>query len=261
MIYRLIAWLGALQAFIDRRTCNAIIRFACSTGGYYVASPVVRAGNIRPAWLTDMILATKEKKAKGNKKAAVKFVNCPGMHDYAMEGYLIVAHTDIHIKANTLDAQVKTPNIAEQHLLPSKMDMEVVTGMAPFRDGVSQHVWKIPVPWSIFMPPGHSMHLLPALMHFPFAKEIWIYPGTVDYGNGFPTANCIISVITPCDIVIPAGTPLLQCLPFKNVAYHGISGKATELEIDQARYSFASRLKAAYRRTFHTKKVYTCEEQ
>lgn len=260
MIYRLIFWLERLQAWIDRRTCNAIIRFAYNVG-YHVTYHIERTSDVRPQWFIDMIANTKEKRTKGDKKAAVKFVNCPGMHDYSQEGFIVRAHSDIHIKANTQGVVVSLPHVGEPHLRAEKMDMDVVTGMAPFRDKVMPMVWKVPVPFGVHMPPGHSMHLLPALMHFPHFDKVWIYPGTVDYGNGFATANCIISVITPCDIVIPAGTPLLQAMPFKNVAYHGISAKANATEIDQLRHGFPSRVKAAYRRLFHTKKVYTSEVQ
>lgn len=258
MIYKIINLLSLLQSRIDRWTCNSILRFSYVHGPFYAGFHVEAAGKVRPEWLSEMIRRTKEKQARGDKKAAVKFVNCPGMHDYAIEGFIIRAHADIHIKANSIGTIVSVPTIAEQQLHVSKMDMEVVEGMAPFQAGVVREVHKIPVPFGIYAEPGHSMHLLPALMHFPHFDKVWIYPGTVDYDE-FHVCNIIISVIAPCDFVIPAGTPMLQGFPFKRVNYHGISAAPTQSEVAQLRGGFPSRTKAFYRRMFHKKKTYTSE--
>jgi hypothetical protein len=258
MIYKLIKFLTWLQARVDRVTCNSIIHFACVYGGYYVSNPAEPAGKVKPDWLLDMIAKTKEKQAQGQKKASVPFIGCPGMHDYAQEGYIIRAHTDIHIKANRAGTVISMPHLAEGMLQFAQMNMEVVDGMAPFHPDVAKQVFKIPIPYGMYMEPGHSAHLMPALMHSPFLDKLWVYPGTVDYDD-FHVMNFIFSAIKECEFTITAGTPLLQVLPFKRVAYHAISGPATQLQSDQSRFGFPSRQKAYYRKMFHKKKLYTSE--
>lgn len=254
LLDRVIRGLTALNYRLRHWGGSSVLRFKSTIGAYHHITPVVAAKSIKPAWLKAQIEA-----AKRDRKP-VKFVRCPGMHDYAEEGFLIRAHTDIHIKANSAGVVVTTPNLPDPKLNPTEMDLEVVGGMAPIVDGVKQKVIKIPLPWGIFSEPGHSVHLLPALMHFPHSDKIFIYPGTVDYEE-FHTANLIITPMRPCEIVIYAGEVILQALPFKRIDYHGICGKATEREADRHRYGFPSRRMGFYRRMFHFKKTYTSEVQ
>jgi hypothetical protein len=249
----LVHGLSTLSRRVQRWSANSVVRFKSTTGAYHHINPVVAAKGVIPEWLRQQI-----SRAKLEKKP-VKFVRCPGMHDYMQEGFLIRAHTDIHIKANSAGVVVSTPHIVDQQLHPTEMDVEVIQGLPPI-DGVKCKVFKVPLPWSIFTEPGHSVHLVPALMHFPHLDKIFIYPGTVDYEN-FHTANIILTVIRPCEIVIPAGEVILQALPFKRTSYHGVCGKGTPTEIDQQRYGFPSRRMGAYRRMFHFKKVTTSEVQ
>jgi hypothetical protein len=232
----------------------SVVKFKSTTGAYHHINPVVHAKAIKPDFLKNQIeIAKKEKKP-------VKFVRCPGMHDYAEEGFLIRAHTDIHIKANSAGVVITTPNVHDPKLNAVEMDLEVVGGMAPIVEGVKYKVFKIPLPWGIFTEPGHSVHLIPALMHFPHLDKVFVYPGTVDYEE-FHTANLIISPIRPCEFTIHAGDVILHALPFKRTDYHGICGKATEREQDRHRYGFPSRRMGYYRRMFHFKKTYTSEVQ
>lgn len=237
----------ALLSWWRDKTDRSIIRFKCVFGGYYVSSPAVLTKKMLPEWFKEQV-----------RSGTAKFVRCPGMYDYMQEGYLICAHTDIHIKANSVDVMALTPLNSIQELNPQKMDYEVVAGLAPIRDGVKKVVIKVPCPYGIYMEPGHSAHLMPALMHSPFLDKLFVYPGTVDYEE-FHVANFIFSPLVACDFIIPQGTPILHVLPFKRVAYHGISGAATRLESDQHRFGFMSRVKAFYRKKFHHKKHYTIE--
>lgn len=239
-------------------TAESRIRISCVFGDYWAGMPPTLARMYKPKWYEAMIERAKLEKAKTG-KGIVKFRRCPGMVDYAQEGYLILAHTDIHIKANSVGISVSTPNISDPQLQPTPMDFAVIDGMAPIGEGVVKAVTKVPLPYGIFLEPGHSAHLLPALMHAgEYMDKIFVYPGTVDYDK-FHVSNFIFSCIKPCEFVIPAGTPLLHVLPFKRVSYHGTTGPANRKEKAQLRYGFASRLTGFYRKVFHTKKNYTNE--
>jgi hypothetical protein len=224
------------------------IRFKCHTGGYYTSQPVVLARSILPYWLKKQIQAKE-----------VKFVRCPGMHDLAQQGYLIVAHADIHIKANRQVTLVDVHGIPDS-LKPQPMGYDVVDGLAPIRGNVAKKVTKIPLPWCIFTAPGYSAHVLPAVKHSPFLDKLFVYGGEVDY-EGFHVVNFIFTAMEECEFTIPAGTPLLQVIPFKREDFHAEVGKATELEHDQHRFAFTSRVVGAYRRMYHVKKLFTIRNQ
>jgi hypothetical protein len=120
-------------------------------------------------------------------------------------------------------------------------------------------VLKVPIPYGLFMEPGYSAYVLPALMHSPFLDKLFVYPGVVDYDKGFSTCNFIASPLHACELIIPAGTPLLQVIPFKLVNYHAVCGAASQREIDCNRFGFPSRVLGYYRKMFHQKKIYTSE--
>lgn len=263
MIQRLIGFLNWLQAKVDSWSANSKIYFACVFGGYNFYTPVVPARHVRPDWFKAMIERAKANVRAGttaNDAGVAKFTRCPGMHDYVQEGYLILAHADIHIKANSVTVQVNMPQVSIPELQPGPMAFDVVDGMAPIEKGVAKMAFKVPLPHGIYMERGHSAHLLPALMHSPFLDKIFVYPGTVDYDE-FAVCNFIFSPIKECDFVIPAGTPLVHVLPFKRVAYHAESAQATELQERQLRFGFPSRVMGFYRRKFHSPKKYTVEEK
>lgn len=223
------------------------IRFKCTVGGYYVSTPIVAARTILPYWLKKQVDAKD-----------VKFVRCPGMSDLSREGYLMCAWTDIHIKANRQGTAVHMPLLTTPELNPQLMDFAVVDGLAPIDDTVAKKVTKLPTPWGVFTEPGYSAHVLPAVMHSPFLDKLYVYAGTNDYED-FHTCNFIFSAITACEIIIPAGTPLLHILPFKRENFHAVTGLANRLETDQHRFGFTTRAVGAYRRLFHKKKIYTIE--
>lgn len=256
LIVKVLVWIDALW---DHFFAQSTIRFSSIYGDYHIANPTEAIRKKNPEWFDRMVEKVKAEKKAGNKKAVVKFVRCPGMHDYMHEGYLILAHTDIHIKANGVTVLCTTPQIGDKQLHPTPMEFPLVDGMAPIQDDVFKQVIKVPLPIGIFMKRKHSAHLLPALMHSPFLDKVFVYPGTVDYGKKFSTANFIFSVTKPCEFVIPAGTPLLQVLPFKRVSYHGITGPASRWEHAVARFGFPSRVLGYYRKMFHEKKLYTSE--
>lgn len=254
MIARLIDFiihsLTAFNGWWRQLSTDSVIKFKTIWGGPHVVYPVLTTKEIKPKWFENQIQRAKEK------REAVKFVRCPGMHDYIQEGYIIRAHTDIKIMANSAGVSVTTPHGDPAHP-PVEMDASIVEGLAPI-DGVKFKVIKVSLPYGVFMEPGHSAHLLPALMHSTFLDKLFVYPGTVDYER-FTTANFIFTPIRPCEFIIKAGEPLLHVLPFKRVAYHSVCGLATTKELNRSRYGFPSRVLGYYRRMFHQKKTYTSE--
>jgi hypothetical protein len=224
------------------------IAFKCVIGGYYVGTPVELAKRVSPEWLKSQY-----------EKRKVKFATCPGMWDMAQTGYIIRAHGDIRIKANSQGVVFEVSNLKDKDLTPSLMDYNLVDGLAPIRDDVKRSVIKFPTPWALFAKRGYSAYVLPATMHSPFFKDLYVYPGVVDYDE-FHVANFIVTPLQDCEILIPAGTPILQVIPFKREKFRAVTGLATEHQKHRFIYSFFSRLPAFYRRHLHKRKTFTIEE-
>lgn len=227
----------------DRRT--PIIQFVSSVGNFSVATPVATASRIKPKWLR---LQTGKQ----------KFPDCPGMLDYSHAGYIITAHTDIHIKANDVGTIIITtptplPHEDTRFLEPRPFNYEIVEGMTKPAKDVEKSAWKIPLPWAIFTKKGYSAYVMPAIMHADYLDKIFVYPGIVDYDN-FHVVNFVFSPLKECEFTIPAGTPLLQILPFKREEYTAKCDRATQKQLDEHLHCIPSRAISRYYRKFLSRK-------
>lgn len=227
------------------KPAEPIIKFKSFVGNFAVATPVVAARRLKPKWIKPQTNPDK------------KFNVCPGMLDYANAGYIITAHTDIHIKANSVGVSVKLGHIPVQHQnlsTPSNFDYEIVDGMCAV-NGVKKQAVKILLPWSVQAKSGYSSYVLPAIMHSDFADKIFVYPGVVDH-DAFHTINFIFTPIIDCEFTIPAGAPLLQVLPFRRETITAQCDKATDREVDKHTFNTPSKLKHYYRKFLWSKKPY-----
>jgi hypothetical protein len=227
-----------------------IISFKNIVGGAYI-SPITQiklAREEKPDWLLNQ---------KGY-NSDDKFQNCPGMMDWFGAGYIIPAWTDMTIKANKAGTVVK--EVCHVGFPVDKMNLKLTTGMLDLDESVTYQITKIPCPWAIETKEGYSAHVIPPLFHSPLLKDLFIYPGTVDY-DGFAQANFIFTAIRECEIFIPAGTPLLQVIPFKREVVNGVCAAADKRDVDRHAWVFATRVKAAYRKFFHKRKKYTLDVQ
>lgn len=224
----------------DRFERTPTIKFKSFVGNFAVATPVVAAAKVKPAWL----------KKQGEKK----LYSCPGMHDYLTAGYIITAHTDIHIKANMAGVVVRLRATPARMEDPTAFDFAFVDGMVAI-EGAKKHAAKVPLPWSVVCKPGYSGYLLPALMHADYLDKLFVYPGVVDFDK-FHTINFVFSPLKECEFVIYAGTPLLHVIPFKRETMTAECDKATERESDEHIFNYPSRFKQYYRKWLHSRKRY-----
>ena len=219
---------------------SPIIKFKSFIGDFSIATPIVIAGKIKAKWRTT--------------QTDNKFDRCPGMWDYANAGYIITAHTDIHIKANKVGVIIKVgSNITE--LQPQQFEFNFVDGMTTI-DNVKQYAAKVPLPWSIQAKSGYSAYVMPAIMHVDYLDKIFIYPGIVDFDK-FHTINFAFSPIKECEFTIYAGTPILQVIPFKREKITAECGKTTDAERDRHIFNFPSKMRNYYRKFLYGRKSYT----
>ncbi len=207
------------------------------------------ASEVVPIWLSD------QKKYENSND---KFQNCPGMHDLMKSGYIINAWDDIRIKANRVGTVAK---MERSFTLPLKpMNPKIVTGIAPLEKDMPLQVYKLNTPWSVTTRSGWSAMVLPATYHSPFFKDLYVYGGINDYED-FHVMNFIFSPLRECEVFIPAGTPLLQVIPYKRESFKAVTGSSTQLDRDIYHFSFPTRVRAAYRKLFHHRKTYLLEHQ
>lgn len=222
-----------------------IIRFSPYSGSpdCSAITNIKLAKDVKPKWLENQRTFKPEE----------KFVQCPGMDDLYKAGYIIPAWTDIKIKANKTGTVIKFLN--EYPIAPQPMSPKLVQGIIEVDKNVKFAPTKINSPWCIFTKSGYSALVLPATYHSPFLRDLFVYSGIVDYDN-FNTINMIFSAVRECEIDIPAGTPLLQIIPYKREVVTGEVTAPNQKDIQAHEFQFPTRVKSAYRKFFHKKKVY-----
>lgn len=225
---------------------RAVVKFKSVLGDFSLSTPVVAAGKLRPDWM----------RKQDKKKVSI----CPGMYDYFQSGYIITAHTDIHIKANKAGVVINlAPSPCGGSVKPEAFDYAVVEGMVEIQDSVKKTAHKIPLPWTVQAKPGYSAYVLPALMHADFTDKVFVYPGIVDYDR-YHVINFVFSPLKECEFTIWAGQPILHVIPFKREAMMAECGKASEHEKDKHWFALPTRMKHYYRKFLSERKKFemTC---
>lgn len=228
-----------------------IIKFEPHTGAPNLSklTNIQLASDVTPKWLLN------QRDYENNRD---KFQNCPGMTDLMRAGYIITAWDDIHLKANRQGVVCKMEKRYTEPM--AKMSERVVAGIAPVAEGFPLMVQKIPTPWSITTKKGYSAFVLPATFHSPFLGDLHVYGGINDYEE-FHTVNFIFAPLKECEVFIPAGTPLLHVIPYKREEVIGATGNNTKQVTDKHRFSFPTRVRGAYRKFFHKRKIFKLEHK
>ena len=177
------------------------------------------------------------------KSGKFKFATCPGIMDLRNYGYIIPAWDSIEIMANKSGSvcfiggrQSARPSDFHQ---PKKMDETIVDGVFDV-EGIPLDVWHCGGPWSVEIKNKDiSALVLAAPYHSPFLDDLYVYPGIVDYGN-FTSLNFIFAPKRPCKLSIPAGTPLLQVIPFEAKNIKAGYGPADDYQLDKSKSIFST---------------------
>lgn len=172
-----------------------------------------------------------------------KFPMCPGTMDLRNYGYIIPAWDHIEIMSNKSGSICYLGSMGGNRTStfhpPRKMDETIVDGVFQ-PEGIPLEVFHIGSPWSVEVKNKEvSALVLAAPYHSPFLDDIYVYPGIVDYGQ-FSSLNFIFAVKRPGKFTIPAGTPLLQVIPFEAKKIKAGYGPADDYQIDKAKSIFSS---------------------
>lgn len=141
---------------------------------------------------------------------------CQGTYDFISLGGFVPLWTNVHIR----------PNITHHHY---DIKLDPIDGFQFRHDGFTpetstgcpiekhksletgQYI-KLVTPWRFITPKGVSLMSLP-VMHEPDAN-FSVIPGIV-HTDYYHQINVVINVHSDKEFVIPAGTPIMQLIPFK----------------------------------------------
>ena len=187
-----------------------------------------------------------------------RWADCPGMIDLKNFGYIIPAWDDIHIIANRAGVKVLIGGKRGTGFDTAKMmEADICDSIVTPEDNVPLTTINCNSPWAVMVNNKKlSAAVLPATYHSPFLDDLYVYPGLVDYSGNFSSLNFIFSPKRECKFTIPAGTPLLQVLPFEARHIRAGYGPADDYQKDKAR-SMISSVKQFYRKYCQQRKPTT----
>ena len=178
----------------------------------------VLAKNLLPDWW---------KKMKVNQAIRGKFVQtiraCPAMHDWTKSGWYIVSNRDMRVlvgadhesanSTNYITGDTKKGNYNSPSHPSEQMDnaFEYLGGDNPVRDA-----FKMRSAWNIKTPPGYSCFYLDPFLHQNKFFSTW--HGIIDtdtFNTNYDNSQIIFYPKVEHSFTIPAGTPLVQIIPFK----------------------------------------------
>ncbi len=184
---------------------------------------------------------------------------CPGIHDWMLSGYIIPAWSDIVINQSEEFGSNATLNNgktgASAH--PPIQCMDLLEQKSHYKGTI-----KLPGKWMIKTAPGWSIMIVPL---WYWKDQPWeALPGIMHTDHHHCEVNLnFVMKSTAEDITITAGTPLVQVIPFKREAVHGISRAKTD--VDAKRHGIILRMYNWYKNgvtKFYKQKLpYTLEQQ
>lgn len=186
-----------------------VIDFLASDEQCAVLIPPAPAGKFIPEWYKT--LPTEDKSIRDNKgKFGMTAKKCLPMIDAMTHGFIIPLAGDIHIRTNEDASQI---DITEnQYLkLTEEHNQNQVGPKFPFKE---KHLIKFINPFVIKTPPGYSCMFISPVNHIE--TRFHVFGGIVDTDK-YDRAVNFPSVWMACnfDDVLPAGTPIVQVIPFK----------------------------------------------
>ncbi len=115
---------------------------------------------------------------------------------------------------------------------------------------------KLKLPWSIKTPPGYSCLFIPPVNDDD--RKIEIFSGVIDTDTyNVPGAFPFMFVENDFEGLIPAGTPVIQVIPFKRIDYEMVEGSVDIVESSNAQFNrLRSVFRDGYRKLFWSKKRY-----
>jgi hypothetical protein len=194
-----------------------VVQFKSTIPGLSSVASPQPASEFRPQWLTGPRFHAGFDRATALERAsrhASTVRRCPGITDAMKTGYIVPLWVDVHVRFDGLhgevDMQCASPWASvERHPIEQFQATPIEALASPY-----PCVFKLACPWRVHLPPGHSSWLMDAVYHRKWMGFSTI-PGVVDHDR-FHTSNIFLiwQRYDSGEMILPAGTPLFQIVPF-----------------------------------------------
>ena len=232
-----------------------VIKFTDTIGVPEEYSPVP-ASKIIPDWYKNLeSYVGGEKRPDGNASTTATAKRCMPIFDAITGGYIISTHTDLFVSQRPDENGKIYPHYEWANF--GALGFHPKHQLPDHPDGAGHEISypKWTNAWAITTPPGYS-----SLFISPLHREtpIMVLPGVVDTDTYNAPVNFPFVLRDPkMDGLIPAGTPIMQVIPFKRDEFQMEIGSNEELQ-QQAKVS--NKLRSvffdSYKRQFRQPKEY-----
>jgi hypothetical protein len=210
----------------------------------------VAASNVIPDWYRQMeSYMGGEKKPNGSGQTTATLKRCMPVFDSIAAGYIIKTPADVYVKVKDGQQYFEWANL---NLIQFHDVIQAPTH--PMRKGdYSYPKWTNP--WGIETPKGYS-----TLFVQPFHREsiFTIFPGIVDTDSYTAPVNFPFVINDPeFEGLIPAGTPMVQVIPFKRDTWNMKFGNEKNIKnINNIKQKVTLKFFDGYKTMFRSKKEY-----
>lgn len=234
---------------------NNLITFTNVIGVPEEYTPVP-ASKVIPDWYKEMnsyVSDTKKPNGKGGTTATAK--KCMPIFDAITSGYIISTHVDLWVSQKEEEEGIVVPYFEWSNFGAVEFHTKQQLPEYPNYSGHEFSYPKWSNAWGIETPPGYS-----CLFIAPLHREtpIIAFSGVVDTDTYTAPVNLPFVLRDPkMEGLIPAGTPIIQVIPFKREIWEMKTGDFENL---QKQAKVANRLKSlffdSYKRQFRQPKEY-----
>lgn len=215
----------------------------------------IPAASVVPEWYKQLeSYVGNEKKPAGNGSVTSTIKRCMPVFDSITSGYIIPTYVDVYVsqkeQPDSNKNLVKAPWYEWPSLNPLQFHPIDQAPTHPNRNGHQVAYPKWINPWAIKTPPGYSVLFVAPFHH---KADFTILPGVVDTDTYTAAVNFpfVLNNIK-FEGLIPAGTPMVQVIPFKRESWKMSIGEQEELEeqakvVASLRTKFFDSYKSQYR--------------
>ena len=202
------------------------IKFYCELSEVKERYPIVSAKSQQFDWFRKSAQCFKTiKKEKAAYEQITGIIKCPGVQPIMKKGYVMQSWFDLTIKPledNRFEFFI--PQGLYSYLKEKNYDKRLISWFSgddsahaiPLQDEQLSSLIKITLPWAVTIPKGWSLMLMP--IPYPDMVEFTAVHGILEAGEYYQI-NAIIKINQiKKEFTIPAGTPLFQLIPIKDVS-------------------------------------------
>ncbi len=197
------------------------VTFNCKLPEVLERYPIIPARELRPNWWRQAAIEYKQRvEQTGRHEQITGTIKCPGIHTIMQRGWILRSWFDLTIlTGNEPDRfEFAIPSSFTDYLTNTKFNHKLVKWFSanepalrvPLQSNSLQTLIKITTPWSITVPKGLAVLMLP--IPYPDTRDFTAHMGILEPGGFYDVSPIIEIHKKPGELFIPAGTPLMQIL-------------------------------------------------